>query len=109
MEERIYRISAEVIGQEKDNSHLDRNDADVTCDGFAVIGTHEDGCALWLHHVTVMDLAKAMATNADLTNAARLAIALRAIKRDAETDDEGGDLGGAEDIIAKALRNLTRE
>lgn len=105
MEERIYRISAEVIGQEKDNSYLDRNDADVTCDGFAVIGTRDDGCSVWLHHVSVMGLAKAIATNDDLVRAARLAIALHDIMR----DGEGGRKDGAEDIIGKALRNLTRE
>lgn len=53
----------------------------VECNGFTIIADECDGCTTVLHHVTTMDVAKAMASNGTLMAAATIAKAVREAKK----------------------------
>ena len=83
-EQKKYRIKVEVIdgsGEELNSEYTDG----IECAGFVILGINEDGCDTALHHVTSLDVAKAIAGSDSMMAASAIAKGLRdAVKYEAK-------------------------
>ena len=80
--EPIYRVKVEVIGKEQEGHEISETlRGGVECNGFTIIADNCDGCTTVFHHVTTMDVAKAMASSGTLMAAATIAKAVREAKK----------------------------
>ena len=80
MENPVYRITVEVIGDEKDHEIGDSLRGGVECDGFAIIANKGKGGQTVIHGISNLDLACIIAGNDDLMGASVIAKALREAK-----------------------------
>lgn len=75
-EQKKYRIKVEVIdesGEELDSEYTDG----IECAGFVILGMDEGGCNTALHHVTTLDIAKAIAGSDNMMAASVIAKGIR--------------------------------
>ena len=77
MENPVYRITVEVIGDEKDHEIGDSLRGGVECDGFAIIANKGKGGQTVIHGISNLDLACIIAGNDELMGASVIAKALR--------------------------------
>lgn len=87
MDNPIYKIKVEVIGEEGENK-VDQSLVDgVECSGFTIIAQQDDGCVGAIHAVSKFELAKDFSSSGTLMAAAHLGKALReAAKMEAEDE-----------------------
>ena len=77
MENPTYRITVEVIGDEKDQEIGNFIRRGVECDGFAIIANKGKGAQAVIHGVSNIDLACIIAGNDEMMAASVIAKALR--------------------------------
>lgn len=77
MENLTYRITVEVIGDEKGPKLGDSMRGGVECDGFAIIANKGKGGTTAIHGISNIDLAAIIAGSDELMGASVIAKALR--------------------------------
>ena len=77
MENPIYRITVEVIGDEKEHELGDSLRGGVECDGFAIIANKGKGGTTAIHAISNIDLAAIIAGSDEMMAASVIAKALR--------------------------------
>ena len=77
MENPVYRITVEVIGDEKGHEIGDSLRGGVECDGFAILANQGKGAQSVIHNISNINLACIMANNDELMGASFIAKALR--------------------------------
>ena len=100
MKNPVYRITVEVIGDEKDHEIGNTLREGVECDGFAIIANKGKSGQMVVHSMNHLDLACLIAANDDLMGASVIAKALR----------EASDIweGKPGDILAGTLGSISK-
>ncbi len=80
MENPVYRITVEVIGDEKGHEIGDALQGGVECDGFAIIAKDGEGGYVVIHSFSNIELACMIAGNDHLMGLSVIAKALREAK-----------------------------
>ena len=93
MENPTYRITVEVIGDEKDHELGDFLRVGVECDGFAILANKSKGGTNVIHGISNIDLAALIAGNDEMFAASVIAKALREA-RDITADKPAKILAG---------------
>lgn len=93
MENPTYRITVEVIGDEKDHELGDSLRGGVECDGFAILANKGKSGTNVIHGISNIDLAAIIAGNDEMMGASIIAKALREA-RDITADKPSKILAG---------------
>jgi len=77
MKNPVYRITVEVIGDEKDHEIGNSLRSGIECDGFAILANQGMGAQTVMHAISNIDLAAIIAENDEMMAASVIAKALR--------------------------------
>ena len=77
MESPVYRITVEVIGDEKGHEIGDSLRKGIECDGFAILANKGKGAETAIHRISSIDLASIVACSDEMMGASLIAKAMR--------------------------------